>query len=109
MPPEPEVTEGSSGVWETLHYDLVGSEPRRHEDDRLEPLGRVTPATSIPSRATPTGRPTWMPSSVRDGKNLKGREHPAAIPGTAMVDAKLEVVVIPVSDVQSRHSASTAA
>ena len=26
-------------------------------------------------------------------------EHPAAIPGTAMVDAKLEVVVIPVSDV----------
>ena len=35
-----DVTEGSGGIWERLHYDWSDPQPRRPHDDRLQRLGR---------------------------------------------------------------------
>ena len=39
-PSDADVTEGSGGIWERLHYDWSDPQPRRHDDHRLESLGR---------------------------------------------------------------------
>ena len=60
-PSQADVTEGSNGVWERLHYDW--SDPRRitmtTTDSNLWGRRSVTPT---PSRRGPTGPPTWTPS-----------------------------------------------
>ena len=54
---EADVTEGSGGVWERLHYDW--SDPDRVVRPRPTPTpGAARPATRTRSRAIPTGPPT---------------------------------------------------
>ena len=38
-PDQADVTEGSSGVWERLHYDWSDPNLHRHDDHRLQRLG----------------------------------------------------------------------
>ena len=51
---------------------LVRSQPRRHEDHRLEHLGRSAPATLTPSRAAPTERPMSTPSWSARARTSRG-------------------------------------
>ena len=56
-----DVTEGSGGVWERLHYDW--SDPNRvvHDDHRLERVGRpLGPHLHLDARS-PTGRRSSTP------------------------------------------------
>ena len=61
-PDHADVTEGSGGVWERLHYDWSDPDSHHHEDHRLQRVGRRPPATPTPSRRSPTGRPRWTRS-----------------------------------------------
>ena len=51
---------------------LVGSEPHRHDDDRLQPVGRKL-GPHLHLHAQPDGTTDLDAVVVRDGKNLKGR------------------------------------
>jgi hypothetical protein len=56
-----DVTEGSSGIWERLHYDW--SDPNRVVMTTTDSnLWAGAPATLTRSRGSPTGRPTWTSS-----------------------------------------------
>jgi hypothetical protein len=57
-PTEADVTEGSGGVWEREQLRLVGSRPRRREDDRFEHLGRPLRPHLRPQTQPPTARRT---------------------------------------------------
>ena len=69
-PTEADVTEGSGGIWERLHYDW--SDPNRvvmtTTDSNVWGGGRATPT---PSLAVPTGRPIWTPSWYARGRTSK--------------------------------------
>ena len=57
-----DVTEGSGGIWERLHYDW--SIPTMSSLRRRTPTrGAARPATPTPSRAIPTARPTLTRTS----------------------------------------------
>jgi hypothetical protein len=50
-----DVTEGSGGIWERLHYDW--SNPNHAHDDRLQPVGRcVRPHLHLHAPAQPRDR-----------------------------------------------------
>ena len=59
---EADVTEGTGGVWERLHYDW--SDPNRVvvTDTDSNTGAAVSPVTSTPSPGGPTGSPTWTRS-----------------------------------------------
>jgi hypothetical protein len=71
-PSQADVTEGSSGIWERLHYDW--SDPNRVSSRQPTPTcGEATPVIRTPSRSSPRGRPTSTSSWSGEGKNFKGR------------------------------------
>ena len=58
---EADVTEGSSGVWERLHYDW--SDPTTSSSPPPTPTpGEATRAIPTPSSRSRTGRPKWTTS-----------------------------------------------
>ena len=64
-PTDADVTEGSGGVWERLHYDWSEPRPGRAHDHRLEHLGRHVGLRLHLRRARRTARPTstWSSSA----------------------------------------------
>jgi hypothetical protein len=66
-----DVTEGSGGIWERLHYDW--SDPNRvvltTTDSNLWEARRATPT---PSRVSPTARPTLTLSSYATARTSRG-------------------------------------
>jgi hypothetical protein len=57
-----DVTEGSRGIWERLHYDW--SDPLRVVMTTTDSnVWGDTQATPTPSPGSPWGRPAWTPSS----------------------------------------------
>ena len=76
-PCEADVTEGSSGIWERLHYDWSDPQPRHHDDDRLQ-VWETARATLIASTAGPTAGPKQTLSSyVRQEPQGAGARDPA--------------------------------
>ena len=68
-----DVTEGSGGIWERLHYDW--SDPERVVMTTVDSniWGGASGHTYTFTRYCPTGRRSWTSVVVREGKNLKGR------------------------------------
>jgi hypothetical protein len=69
--PNADVTEGSGGIWERLHYDW--SDPNRVVLKTIDSnaWGGAS-GQPTPSRVSPMARPTLTWSFVHEGKNLKG-------------------------------------
>lgn len=60
-PTEADVTEGSGGIWERLHYDW--SDPNRIVMKTIDSnLWGGASDTPTPSHGALTGRPIWTPS-----------------------------------------------
>ena len=57
-PNQADVTEGSNGIWERLHYDWSDPNRVRPHDHRLQRVGRQLGVTRTGSRGRTTGRPT---------------------------------------------------
>ena len=69
-PTEADVTEGSGGVWERLHYDW--SDPNRVVMTTTDSnVWEEDPATPTPWRESPTGQPTSTPSWCAKARTLK--------------------------------------
>jgi hypothetical protein len=71
-PKEADVTEGSSGIWERLHYDW--SDPNRVVMTTTDSnLWRTGSGHTYTFRRRPDGMTELDAVVVRDGKNIKGR------------------------------------
>ena len=71
-PSDADVTEGSGGIWERLHYDWSDRNRVVMTDHRLQHCGAVARATPTPSRGGPTERPTWTLSWYATARTSKG-------------------------------------
>jgi len=105
-----DVTEGSAGVWERLHYDW--SDPRRvvmtTTDSNV--WGGDSGHTYTLTRQ-PNGTTTLDAVVVRDGKNLKGRLLGLllGIGGKRVLAKQLDKTIKAIEAIQSRNSVARAA
>ena len=105
-----DVTEGSAGVWERLHYDW--SDPRRvvmtTTDSNV--WGGDSGHTYTLTRQ-PNGTTTLDAVVVRDGKNLKGRLLGLllGIGGKRVLGKQLDKTIKAIEAIQSRNSVARAA
>ena len=72
-PHDADVTEGSGGIWERLHYDWSESQPRRAQRPPTPTCWAARSGYTYTLTPQPSGKTDVDVVIVREGKNLKGR------------------------------------